>query len=106
MYFRYGNYTHAQHEAQLNVSKRALNSARGLKSLIRETWSISGVLKSTDGTIATLTSQLQVLQNAYGFNSVTGQVTGAADFQNAVLLNDDLTTPTAHQLVSGNSLSG
>lgn len=104
--FQYGNYNHAAGEVQLTVTKKAIPSPRGLKMAINETWQLDGILQSTDGTIPTLDAQLQTLQNAYGVNTVTGQVTGSADFQNAKLLYNDGVTPTAHQLISGNSISG
>lgn len=104
--FSYGNYVHAAAEVKLSINKKAIPSARGLRQLVREIWRLDGILQSTDGTILTLTSQIQVLQNAYGFNSVSGAVTGAADFQNATLVYNDGSGATAHQLLNGNSLSG
>jgi hypothetical protein len=104
--FKYGNYAHQPGEVTIAVTKRAVNSPRGLKSLIRQTFTVAGVLLSSDGTPATLTTQMNALGNAYGVNPNTGQVTGAADFQNAILYLGDGVTPTEHQMYSGNSLSG
>lgn len=96
MYYQFGNYIHANNEVQLTISQKTNFSARGYLMTTRVTHNISGKLLSSDGTSATLTGQLNLLEAAYGTNGYS-----------AGLYQDNGTPCSAlHILNSPNSLGG
>ena len=68
MYLVYGSHTHAQGEVAIQVAKRAVYTDRGTPRGVRETWTISGVLRDT--TQGGLTTQVASLQSAYSTNNL------------------------------------
>ncbi len=95
-YWAYGTYVHAASEVQLAVSKHAVFSARGYRQALNVSLTIAGKLISTDGTIGTLTTQMQNLENYY-----------AVDGLNCGLyLDSALTQPTQHVFNSGLTIGG
>jgi hypothetical protein len=93
-----GNYTHAQNEAVVSISREIVRSPRNIGLRWRETWNISGRLQATvgvtDGAAQTwLTGQIIGMQESY------------VDGVNAVLY-DNAGGMTAHALISGDSFDG
>ena len=95
-YFRYGNYIHAASEVQLSVSKKATFSARGLRQSLDVNFGISGVLISTDGTVATLTAQMNALENAYTSDGYSA----------GLYLDANCTVPTNHIINTALTIGG
>jgi hypothetical protein len=92
MIFQYGNYTHADNEVSLSVSKRAVLSGRGYRKCTRVVFGISGQLIATD--TPTLTTKMATLENAYYYHDLN-----AGLYYSAGGL-------TAHSLNVANTLGG
>lgn len=95
-WFRYGPYIHVASEVQLAVSKHATFSARGYRQALDVTFHLSGVLISTDGTIATLTTQMNSLENAYANDGLDA----------GLYLDSGCTNATNHIISSGQTIGG
>lgn len=89
----YGGYRHALREAALTIERRTLFSDSGLPRAVRHRWLIEGRLRAD--TQAALTAAIRHLEAAYARHN-----------QNAVLYLGDGVTPTAHQLISAQTLGG
>jgi hypothetical protein len=68
MYLKYGSYAHASGEASIAIAKEAIFSDSGIRTDIRETWTINGMMFATNSTA--LTSALLAMQAAYSKNGL------------------------------------
>jgi hypothetical protein len=94
MILRYGSYTHSQNEVAFTITSDPLRSQGGLLYGYRVRYNCRGDLLGYSSQQA-ITQAIQELQAAY-----------LVDGNNLVFYLDDGVTPTAHQLISGNTLSG
>lgn len=93
MILAYGNYSHAQNECAVVISKRPYYSSRGFRQGVRETWTITGVLQAS--TQAGITTAIALLRSAYAVNGL-----------DVALYLDDGSTLTDHFILSRNTLGG
>ncbi len=93
MIYRYGSYSHANNEVEVQIAQRGIRSARGYVQFVRHTHQIAGKLQAADQ--AALTAAINSLKTAYG-----------SDGQNAGLYLDDGSTATSHVLISANAIGG
>ena len=92
MYIRYGSYTHAIDEASLSISKKRTVNERGVIIGGTETWTISGMLHGNS--VSDLTTKINALEAAY------------ARVNQDIYLLDDSYNPTAHYMISSQTVSG
>lgn len=93
MYLQYGPYRHALAECLLSISRRPKQSPSGTVIGYFERWDISGEVQAASS--AALTAVIQSLETAYGFNG-----------RDATLYLSDGVTPSAHRLISADSVNG
>lgn len=93
MYFQYGIDVRPLNEAALVISRDTLLNDEQVPWAIRHKWDIQGYLQADDP--AGITAAILALEAAY---SIQGQ--------NATLLLNDGTTPSAHRLISNQCIGG
>ncbi len=93
MILAYGDYRHALGETAVIISREGVFSASGEPLAVRERWLIEGALQAA--TPALLTQAIQTLVAAYGANGL-----------DLTLYLPDGTTPSAHRIVSSQTLGG
>ena len=93
MIYRYGSYSHANNEVEVQIAQRGIRSARGFVQFIRHTHEITGKLQAANQ--AALTAAINSLKTAY-----------STDGLNAGLYLDDGATATSHVLISALAIGG
>ena len=93
MFIQYGNYRHAGAEGSFVLSRDFSVGDSGFINGVTERWVITGRLEAPDR--AQLTTELIALETAYSVNGL-----------DLIFLDVDGVTPTAHNLISANSITG
>lgn len=93
MILKYGSYSHAQNEANVDIKKRLVENEAKQKTGFIETWIITGTLHADDQ--AALTIAINALKTAY-----------AANGYNLGLYLDNGTTLTSHSLPAASAKGG
>lgn len=93
MKLAYGSYVHAANEVTLAISRSEITSPVGRSIGHRERWTITGELFGNSS--AELTTAINALVTAYSVNG-----------NNLILFEDDLSTWTAHAMISSLATGG
>lgn len=93
MILAYGSYRHALAEAGLSIRRETQFTANGVPTSIRERWRIDGVLQAESP--EAVTRAIHDLQTAY-----------SRQLQDVALYLPDGTTPTAHVILSRDTIGG
>ena len=93
MILAYGDYRHALGETAVIISREGVFAPSGEQLAVREHWRIEGALQAA--TSALLTQAIQALVDAYSQSGL-----------NLTLYLPDGTTPSAHRIVSSQTLGG
>ncbi len=93
MILAYGSYRHALAEAGLSIRRETQFTANGVPTSIRERWRIDGVLQAESP--EAVTRAIHELQTAYSRQA-----------QDVALYLPDGTTPTAHVILSRDTIGG
>ena len=93
MFIQYGNYRHASAEGSFVLTRDFVVGDRGFVNGVTERWDIRGRLEAPNR--AQLTTELVALETAYSV--------GGLDL---MFIDVDGVTPTAHNLISANSITG
>ena len=93
MFIQYGNYRHAGAEGSFVLSREFTIGDTGNINGVTERWDITGRLEAPDR--AQLTVALLALETAYSVGDL-----------DLVFIDVDGVTPTAHNLISANSITG